>query len=1249
MGPSRAASSVIAALAVTLFLIPAASATAATLSGTVSGQKAGQEAEPLAEVKVTVSFSSSGETVAAAGTDAKGHYTVELTPGVYDVHFQPPSEGFKPTTVQKVEVTESRTLDVVLAAATTVHLTGTVQNAAGNGFSGAVVTLQGPAGIFKTKTDLEGNYSIFVPPGNYTLASGFGFGSSSWSFQTEEFQLTADQTRELRLPPMATLTVQVLGKEEEPIPAASVSLPSYTHQGKIAGLGATFTSSGSGTTEEEGRLLVSLFDGSTPNGEGSVNPPAQSGYAATSFKAPPIEGETTVVVRFISGGSEEEGEKDTTPPKLDELAIEPTEIDTGASSRAVAITAHITDDRSGLEKATINFRSPNGEVANFGLFERVSGGPTAGTYVAKVPFERFSEPGAWNATVSIADVAGNQRELSAGQLQELGFPSTVQVVKGEGSEEDTAPPNLDELSIQPSEIDTTNASRTVTLKAHITDDLSGFESGRVLFVSPNEQLHEFTEFELAAGSATNGTYEIPVLFPQGSELGTWNIVKVGLRDAAGHERVLSTGNLIELGLPHAVQVVSGEVEEKDTEAPELDELAIEPTEIDTSASSQTVDLFAHITDDLSGFEFGSVYFRSPSGEQSVAAFEFEPLSGTPQNGSYRVPVTFPQFSEPGAWTISQILLRDQAGNKRLLEAGQVKEMGLSGTVFVVAQPPAVTGIEPASGPETGGTAVRISGSEFSAVHEVHFGATAAKFEVQSPTSILAIAPPGSGTVDVTVTTSLGTSATSSADRFRYSPAISLTSTPNPSVHGQKVTFTAKITPAVEGGPTPLGTVAFVEGSSILGVANLNSKGTATFSTTSLGAGKHPILASYSGDSHYGPAESAPLTQIVEQASTQLTLSSTLNPAPYGASGTLKATVKALAPGAGAPAGTVTFREGETVLETVQLSGSTASLPLKSLAPGVHEISATYSGDPNNLASEAPAFTQTVVKASTELSLTSTLNPAPFGSAGTLKATLHAVAPGGGTPAGTVTFSEGKTVLATVPLSAGTAKYPLKGMAPGIHQISAVYSGEAGYEPSGSAIEQVIVKASTELELTSTLNPAPYGSSATLKATIGVVAPGGGTPSGTVTFREGEAVLATVPLSGSVAKLPLKSTSPGLHEITATYSGDADYEASEGSLTQTIVRASTTTAVSSTKNPAPVGSSGSIKATVKAVAPGGGTPTGTVTFREGESVLAVVPLASGSATYPLKSLPVGTHEILASYGGSANYEASEGAIAQTITP
>jgi YVTN family beta-propeller protein len=88
--------------------------------------------------------------------------------------------------------------------------------------------------------------------------------------------------------------------------------------------------------------------------------------------------------------------------------------------------------------------------------------------------------------------------------------------------------------------------------------------------------------------------------------------------------------------------------------------------------------------------------------------------------------------------------------------------------FTYADGPAVTGLSPATGLTAGGTSVAISGANLTGATAVAFGSTpAASFVVSSATSIVAVSPAGSGTVDVTVTTPGGASATSAADLYRF--------------------------------------------------------------------------------------------------------------------------------------------------------------------------------------------------------------------------------------------------------------------------------------------------------------------------------------------------------------------------------------------------------------------------------------------------------------------------------------------------
>ena len=86
------------------------------------------------------------------------------------------------------------------------------------------------------------------------------------------------------------------------------------------------------------------------------------------------------------------------------------------------------------------------------------------------------------------------------------------------------------------------------------------------------------------------------------------------------------------------------------------------------------------------------------------------------------------------------------------------------------RPPTVSSVSPDSGPDGGGTTITVTGTNLGGTTEVDVGGAAATgVVVVSPTQVEATTPPGSGTVDVTVTAAGGTSATGPADQFTYLP------------------------------------------------------------------------------------------------------------------------------------------------------------------------------------------------------------------------------------------------------------------------------------------------------------------------------------------------------------------------------------------------------------------------------------------------------------------------------------------------
>ena len=156
-----------------------------------------------------------------------------------------------------------------------------------------------------------------------------------------------------------------------------------------------------------------------------------------------------------------------------------------------------------------------------------------------------------------------------------------------------------------------------------------------------------------------------------------------------------------------------------------------------------------------------------------------------------------------------------------------------------------------------------------------------------------------------------------------------------------------------------------------------------------------------------------------------------------------------------------------------------------------------------------------------------------------------------------------------------------------------------------------------------------------------------TGSVTVTATTGESCTGILP-NGSCL---LTFQTAGPRTITASYSGDATFAPSVSTpVNQLVNQAGTTTALASSQNPSPFGVPVTFVATVAAVAPGAGTPTGTVTFYDGAAAIGASTLSAGVAAYSTTTaLAAGTHSITGSYGGDANFLASgSNAIAQTVT-
>jgi hypothetical protein len=407
--------------------------------------------------------------------------------------------------------------------------------------------------------------------------------------------------------------------------------------------------------------------------------------------------------------------------------------------------------------------------------------------------------------------------------------------------------------------------------------------------------------------------------------------------------------------------------------------------------------------------------------------------------------------------------------------------------------------------------------------------------------------------------------------------------------------------------------------------------------------------------------------------TTTSVSTSPNPSVIGQNVTINVRVEAdVIP---APVGLVTIFDGLTPLGVAVLfpqfdggicsclptAHSDASFSTTDLSAGSHTISAQFFGDPLGNGPSTGFTTHTVTKIPTTTTVTSAPNPSVYGQGVTLTANVATNPTGLHTIAGTVQFQvDGANVGGAIPVSGGSASLPVSNLNVGNHTVAAFFTStdSALLDSNGTlAAGQVVNKADTITTLVSSANPSVFGQAVTLTATTTPVSPGGGTPTGNVTFKDGGTVLGISPISGGAATLVVSTLTVGAHSLSADYVGDASFNGSTGTLTQTVNKAPTTTSVSSSANPSVFGQPVSFTVTVCAASPstsppapptgsvsvtidGAATPFATVT-------LSPVSSACAQATTPtIASLSVGppTHSISATYTGDGNFVSSNGSLA-----
>jgi uncharacterized repeat protein (TIGR01451 family) len=259
----------------------------------------------------------------------------------------------------------------------------------------------------------------------------------------------------------------------------------------------------------------------------------------------------------------------------------------------------------------------------------------------------------------------------------LVFPAKVWAVN-----EDITPPKLDALSINPTSVDVTSGSKTVTVTATITDPAaaggvsSGVAGGSIGYSSPSAGQNAGGTFQRTSGDQFQAT----VTIPQFAQSGTWK-PSVSVFDNTGNRRGLSFIDLQAAGINADLTVTST----SDISPPQISALTVSPGSVTVTPpnGTQTVTATATITDNLSGVStsFNNyVTFQSPTSKHFASGY-FQHTTGD----QYQATISVQPYVEHGTWHVYSVQLADKAGNSKYLFRTELQALGIDPT-FDVASP-----------------------------------------------------------------------------------------------------------------------------------------------------------------------------------------------------------------------------------------------------------------------------------------------------------------------------------------------------------------------------------------------------------------------------------------------------------------------------------------------------------------------------------------------------------------------------------
>jgi large repetitive protein len=297
--------------------------------------------------------------------------------------------------------------------------------------------------------------------------------------------------------------------------------------------------------------------------------------------------------------------------------------------------------------------------------------------------------------------------------------------------------------------------------------------------------------------------------------------------------------------------------------------------------------------------------------------------------------------------------------------------------------------------------------------------------------------------------------------------------------GQTVTFRAHVS-GVPASPAGGSMTFLVDGVPAVTTA-VDGSGNAAYTTSTLAAGVHTVVADYSAFTTsadaFAASQSAPVVETVTPTQHVTATVVTLTPNTILFGQALTAAVHVAAGASAVPGGSVTVYIDDTPTATIALDGAgSASFHTSTLAPGAHQIYAQYGGDAGSddvyASSASPAAAVTVNSRATQTALTAATDPSTTTELVTFSVTVSDAVSGGAISAGTTTLTIDGKAVATKPVNPqGRTNFTVGPLNRGTHVITASFSGNATELPSASPAT------SQRVTLPPVVNPAVMGATA----------------------------------------------------------------------------------------------------------------------------------------------------------------------------